>query len=781
MSVDHVFKPNHPCAPAAQAQAAIDSIAAQTPSKPLLPLGAMLLAGSLGSTALAQPAAPAPAASAPAAQQAPAEAAGTLPAVTVRDSAQDDGSTTSKTQLRATRTEIGKGNQALRDIPQSVTVMTEKLMQDRNLDDFREVLRTTAGVTFLAGETGEEDVRLRGFSLGTAGDIYRDGLRDAPLIERDTFNDDRVEVIKGSASMLFGKGSTGGVVNQVSKQPFLMNQHEASVTLGSGNEKRVHGDFNWHTGQDAALRLNLMGHDADNWGARQRKVGIAPTFRWGIGTRNEFSVGLYHLDVDGRSSYNHPWFIRDGRIVPTLPARNFYGLDSDKQNSSSTFVTLGHTHRFADGGQLKTQLRHGRYERDLWASVIRFGTTAGERTTIDNWGPNTIITRSPKGRIGRSDLTQLQSDYSNSFDWGGRKHAVLAGVDFYYDDARRNNNFAGPASGLTTTVGQPNNGDWRADPRGAPAYNTFDARNIGVYVQDTVSLTDTLKLVAGLRFDHFKGSYDTVTTTAANGTVTPGYSFSKTESLWSPRVGLLWQPSETSSYYVSYGTSYNTSGDAYQFTPSSPNQTLANTPAEKSRNLEIGGKWELFDQRLSVGTALFYSEKYNERNQDPDSAAQQFLLSGKRHAAGMEFNAAGRITPKWEMFWNHTWIPVAKISRSNQQLAASGGGAQVQGDRPGLTPRHSGSVWSTYRVFPKLRLGLGANYRSSQSPEGSRAVKAAGFVTFDAMAEYSFTEMTTLKLNVTNLTDKLYADTLYRGFYGPGQPRRVQLTLKHQF
>ena len=781
MSVDHVFKPNHPCAPAAQAQAAIDSIAAQTPSKPLLPLGAMLLAGSLGSTALAQPAAPAPAASAPAAQQAPAEAAGTLPAVTVRDSAQDDGSTTSKTQLRATRTEIGKGNQALRDIPQSVTVMTEKLMQDRNLDDFREVLRTTAGVTFLAGETGEEDVRLRGFSLGTAGDIYRDGLRDAPLIERDTFNDDRVEVIKGSASMLFGKGSTGGVVNQVSKQPFLMNQHEASVTLGSGNEKRVHGDFNWHTGQDAALRLNLMGHDADNWGARQRKVGIAPTFRWGIGTRNEFSVGLYHLDVDGRSSYNHPWFIRDGRIVPTLPARNFYGLDSDKQNSSSTFVTLGHTHRFADGGQLKTQLRHGRYERDLWASVIRFGQTHGAPTTIDNWGPNTIITRSPKGRIGRSDLTQLQSDYSNSFDWGGRKHAVLAGVDFYYDDARRNNNFAGPASGLTTTVGQPNNGDWRADPRGAPAYNTFDARNIGVYVQDTVSLTDTLKLVAGLRFDHFKGSYDTVATTAANGTVTPGYSFSKTESLWSPRVGLLWQPSETSSYYVSYGTSYNTSGDAYQFTPSSPNQALANTPAEKSRNLEIGGKWELFDQRLSVGTALFYSEKYNERNQDPDSAAQQFLLSGKRHAAGMEFNAAGRITPKWEMFWNHTWIPVAKISRSNQQLAASGGGAQVQGDRPGLTPRHSGSVWSTYRVFPKLRLGLGANYRSSQSPEGSRAVKAAGFVTFDAMAEYSFTEMTTLKLNVTNLTDKLYADTLYRGFYGPGQPRRVQLTLKHQF
>ena len=417
----------------------------------------------------------------------------------------------------------------------------------------------------------------------------------------------------------------------------------------------------------------------------------------------------------------------------------------------------------------------------MWASVIRFGTTGGQPTTIDNWGPNTIVTRAPKGRIGASDTTQLQSDYSNTYHWGGREHKVIAGIDMYYEKAKRNNNFAGPASTLTTTVDHPNNGDWRPDTRGEPTYNHFNARNLGLYVQDMVSMTDTLKLVAGLRFDHFKASYDTATTTAANGTITPGYSFGKSESLWSPRVGLLFQPSETQSYYVSFGTSYNTSGDAYQFTPNSPNQVLANTPPEKSRNFEIGGKWDVLEKRMSLGAAVFYSEKYNERNQDPDSAATQYLLSGKRYAAGMEFNAAGRITPAWEVFWNHTWIPLAKISRSNQVLAANGGGAQVEGDRPGLTPRHSGSVWTTYRVFPKLRLGLGANYRSSQNPDGNRAVKAAGFVTWDMMAEYSFTETTTLKLNVSNLTDKLYADTLYRGFYGPGQPRRIQLTLKHLF
>lgn len=147
----------------------------------------------------------------------------------------------------------------------------------------------------------------------------------------------------------------------------------------------------------------------------------------------------------------------------------------------------------------------------------------------------------------------------------------------------------------------------------------------------------------------------------------------------------------------------------------------------------------------------------------------------------MEFNLAGRITPAWEIFYNHTWIPSAKIDESNVVLAANGGGAQVKGDRPGLTPKHSGSLWSTYAVTPQVRIGAGLNYRGKQNPEGSRAVVADSFITADAMVEYSVDERTSLKLNVTNLTNKLYADTLYRGFYAPGAARTVQLTLKTRF
>jgi len=696
------------------------------------------------------------------AQSAPGSS--TLPTVTVRDQAEVP---QTKNDLRVRRTEIGKGNQELRDIPQTVTVQTERLIDDRNLDDFREVLRTTSGVTFQAGETGEEDVRLRGFSLQQAGDIYRDGLRDGALYERDTFNEDRVEVLKGSASMLFGKGSTGGVVNQVSKQPFLMNQHEVDSTVGSGGLHRLTGDFNFHTGENTAFRLNAMVHDADHWGAGQRKAGVAPTYRWGIGTRDEFSVGVYHLEIEGRPLYNHPWSLENGRIRALLPARNYYGLANDHLDTGATYATFSHLHRFDQQGQLKTTLRHGRYKRDLLASAIGFVTPTTRATLNDA----TALRRTPKARIGVSDLTQLNSDYSGAFG----AHQLLAGLDLYYDDAQRTNAAtAGLAAAPNTTVGSPDDGATRPDTRGAIPFNTFKARDIGLYAQDTYSVTPTVKLVGGLRFDRFTATYRD-----AAGALTG----ERTDNLWSPRVGILYQPTDTSSYYVSYGTSYNTSGDAYQFAVNfnAGQRRTANTPPEKSRNLEVGGKWELFDRRALVGVAAFYSEKYNERNTDPDSAATQELLSGKRHAAGFEFNLAGRINPRWEIFFNHTWIPKAEIDESNVVVPANGGGAQAKGDRPGLTPRHSGSLWTTYRVLPKLRLGAGLTYRGEQQPEGNRAVTAPGFAVVDAMAEYTITETWTAKLNVTNLFDRLYADSLYRGFYAPGAPRRLELTLKAMF
>ncbi|MEJ5991892.1 TonB-dependent siderophore receptor [Ramlibacter sp. PS3R-8] len=707
------------------------------------------------------------------------EATGTLATVTVREEAEGP---ESKNSLRATTTSIGKGTQELRDIPQTVTVTTERLIDDRNLDDFREVLKNTAGVTFQAGETGEEDVRLRGFSLGQAGDIYIDGFKDAPIQSRDTFNLDRVEVLKGSASMLFGKGSTGGVVNQVSKQPFLMTQHEVDYTLGTGGEHRLTGDFNFHTGENAAFRLNTMVHKADNYGAAQDRNGFAPSFRWGIGTADEFLVSFYHAKVTEIPNYSHRWFNDSGRLVPLVPARNFYGLASDFNDSQADYLTLGHKHRFADGGQLDTRFRHGLYQRDLWATVWNFAVPP---TSPSDIGDDTVISRtSNKGRVATSRITQLQSDYTNTFDLGGRKHALIAGVDAYQDNAERNQNFpsdlVNSVNRPPTTVGNPNDGASVGDERGAPPLNTFRSRNLGVYAQDMISLGGPWKLVAGLRFDHFTASFRDSAGALTN---------ERSDNLWSPRVGLLYQPSDTASYYASYGTSYNTSADAYQYAvtigPTTPRS--ANTPPEKSRNFEVGAKFDLFAKRALLGIAAFYSEKYNERNTDPDVAATQELLSGKRHAAGLEFNLAGQITPRWDIFYNQTWIPDARIDQSNVPAEVCFNGvcgpntAQQLGDRPGLTPRHSANLWTTYRVLPRVRVGAGINFRGSQQAEGNRTITAESFTTLDLMAEYTINQVWSARLNLSNVTNELYADALYRGFYVPGTERRAQLTVKAMF
>ena len=753
------FQMKHPKGTSVR-QTCSPELVAKTPSN-LLPLAALMLAGSMGA---AQPA------------LAQSEEK-TLKTVTVKDT-QDPN--LSKESLLVKQTGIAKGNQQLKDIPQTVTVMTEKLMADRNYDDFREVLKSTAGVTFQAGETGEEDVRMRGFSLGQAGDIYVDGLRDAPLTERDTFNTDRVEVLKGSASMLFGKGSTGGVVNQVNKQPFLMDQNETNVTIGSGQMRRITGDFNKQTGESSAFRLNVMTHEADNWGAKADKKGVAGAYRTGIGERDEYSIGLYHLETDGRPLYNHPWMIDSGTstassnpsgvIVPVLNAKNYYGYSSDYLKTQTSYLTLGHTHRFNQDSALKTTVRYGHYERDLLASAVRF-TNA---TSLSSLNGNTSLSRSFKARRGESDALQVQSDYNNNFEWMGRKHELIAGVDYTQDKALRNNSAAtGLPSAGPTTVGTPNDGVSITDNRQV-TMNRFDAENLGLYTQDTISITQQFKVLGGLRLDHFNAKYrDTINN-----------SFQMSENLWSPRIGAIWQPTDSATYYTSYGTSYNTSGDTYQFAlgsyaPGSNNAKTANTPPEKSRNIEVGSKYEIFEKKGLLGIALFHSEKYNERNTDADSAAAQQLLSGKRHATGMEFNFAGRLTPAWEMFYNHTWIPEATIDESN--IVAAGTGAQGKGDRSALTPKHSASLWTTFRINPLWRLGSGLNYRGEQNPDGARTKTAAAFTTVDAMAECTLNDANVLKFNISNLTNKLYADSLYRGFYAPGAPRRVELSWKSMF
>lgn len=754
----------------------------KSPPLALLPLGAMMLVGSFGMTPYVF-------------AQGASESEKTLRPVIVKDKTEVD-IAEGKNSVRATQTRIGKSKQELRDIPQSITVVTEKLMDDRNLDTMKEALKHTAGISFLAAEGGEEDIRLRGFSLQATGDVFVDGIRDPAFYERDTFNLDRLEVLRGSASMLFGRGSTGGAVNQVSKTPRLLDENQVDVTVGSHQYRRVVADMNAKTGDGAALRVTAMQTKATNNGAGSSldKSGLAGAYRFGIGERDEFLFGISHLSNRNGMNYGMPWIrptatsgVMDTTTLPIDPTA-YYGMASDRNHGKAAHATFSHTHRFGQDSDLKTQVRFGKYERDQRAGTVRFAAAAlqpgGVATTLATFGPNTVLTRGTQLKIQTMDTLNVQSDFTNKFEALGVKHELLMGADLATEKkivyAART---AGAQGGVTltkpvTTVGTPNDGAWvNEDSRVLRVNNQYVSTALGIYANDFIHMTPQWKLLGGLRHDTLRGDFDSFaapTTATANGALT---NFKMNVSELSKRVGALYQPNALHSYHMSYATSFNTSGDTYSLSAAN-----ADTPPEQSVNFELGAKLDSADKRFTTRLAFFHAIKKNERNTDPLLTAN--VLTGERFVRGIEADVAGRLTSKWEVFASYTWMPSAAVTKAAPCPAT---GTCVQntpgdrvGDRPTLLPLYTGSFWNTYQVNSQWRLGAGLTLRGEQKPIRNE-FHVPAFVVGDVMAEYTYSEGVTVKLNVSNVTNKLYADQLYAGHYIPGAGRLAQMTASIRF
>ncbi len=725
--------------------------------KALLPLGALMLAASVGSWA----------------QTSTTET--TMGTVTVKEAAEVQ----SKDQLQTKKTNIGKSKQDIRDIPQSLTVMTERLMDEAKLDTLKQALHYTSGITFAATENGtDQDIRLRGFPVATVGDLMIDGMKDPSQYERDTFNYDRIEVLRGSASMLFGRGSTGGVVNQVNKKPLLIDQYELEATYGTDSVLRTTADLNKLLGDNAAFRLNLMYTKGDNHGAKIDKYGIAPTVSWGVGTRDEFSVGLFHLNSDNVPQSNIRYL--QGSAPTLINPRNFYGTQSDYLHGQATYAMASWIRRFDSDSELTTQVRAGKFDRSQWGTTASFGQTNGAATTWANLNGNTILTRS--GLSPRQDTHEgiyAQSTYTTKANWGGFKHELMTGVDASKESAFFDVATGQPGTNFgkgNTTVGNPNDGTVLSV---SPKYRydqNYSSTSVGAFLQDLVQVAPHWKLLGGLRWDR-------VSSTPERDLYTAG-AFTRHEvtemrynSLWSQRLGVLFQPSDTASYHLSYSTSFNTSADTYKFTT----QQTANTDAEKSRNFELGAKLDWLNGNLSTRAAIFRTEKYNERTTDADFAGTAYLLNGKRHASGVELDVAGRNSPQWDIYASHTWIPVATIDKTGSAAA------NTVGQRVGLTPKHSGSVWLGYQATEKFRVAGGIRGVSENRPvagttgAASATAKAQGYVAADLMFQYNFSESLYAKLNINNVTNRSYGDQLYPGFVTLGEPRNIRLTVGTRF
>ena len=501
-------------------------------------------------------------------------------------------------------------------------VVADKAKAPEGKDAWRATQTTiTAGISCQAAQGGEEVIKLRGYSLAATGDIFVDGMRDPALCKRDTFSLDRMEALRGSASMLFGPGCTGGAVNLVNKMARLLGEHQMDVTLCSHKHRRVVIDFNLKTSENAGLRLNAMSTTSDNNGAGSSidKKGVAAAYRWGIGERNEFSVDLYHPDNNNGVHYGMPWIRPTATaaamattVLPLEPMA-YYGTASDVSAATASCGTVSHLHRFDGGAELQTKVRRSAYTRDQRASTIRlcqgatnattgvFTANAGCPTVVNaklgNFSDRTVLTRSTQLKIQDLNTLYAQSDFRDKFQALGLRHEVLAGVDVAQEKkvvygartaAQRGVNLVKP----NTTVGTPINGALVDEAsRVRRTTSNYTSTGWGTYMQDLVQVAPHWKVLAGMRFDQLVGDYTTYALSAANLASQASDQMRVPEL--SKRVGMLYQPDGLHAYHLSEA-SFNTSGAAY-----SPGATNVNTPPEQSINIKLGAKLDSAGQLYS--------------------------------------------------------------------------------------------------------------------------------------------------------------------------------------
>lgn len=680
-----------------------------------------------------------------------------------------EGETPVRGSLKTESSAIGKLNQKLKDIPQSVTVLSKQLLEDQAVSNLKDALRNVPGITFAAGEGGRtgDQVVIRGFSAFT--DTYLDGMRDIGQYNRDTFNLEKVEVLKGASSMLFGRGSTGGVVNQASKTPFAGSLVAGEMSVGSNRFARSTFDINQAFSDSTAMRVNLMATDdgSDRGPVKNQRFGVAPSLAFGLGEPTTLVLSYFHQKEDNVPDYGIPFNANTQQPID-VPRDRFYGLNSDFEKTQTDILTAKLTHRFSDDLVLSNQLRFNRFWRDVSPTAPRIPGITPSNPVMDS----SRINRSKPMRDGIDWSWNNQTDLVSKFDTGSVRHTLLTGLELSKEksDTSRYALLNTPPS---TTVGAPDPGVPTDLSRYRSSNTQFDASNIGLYAMDTLELNPQWKAVVGARFDRFSGDYK-IRAGKRDGSVnqdpSSSYDVSRTDNVWSWRGGLIWQPSTAQSYYLSYGTSFNPSGEAYAL-----DKATAKVDPEKNRNIELGAKWDLFEGDASLRAALFRIEKTNERNTDPLDQ-NTVLLSGKRHTDGVEVEGAGRLSERWDVFAGLTLMKSRIDKAAPPALGASG----TEGNMPRYTPKVTANLWTTYKFTEEVIGGFGLTHVGKRYAHEANTNYLPAYTVANAMLAYE-TRKYKVQLNVNNLANKTYFDGGYPAHATLGTPREAQLTVSFKY
>ena len=671
-----------------------------------------------------------------------------------------------------TNPDLVKLTEPLLDTPISVVTVTRQLMDDRGDTSLTDVFRNVPSVTMESGESSWQgnDPYIRGFNART--DMFVDGMRDFGFYYRDPFNLEDVEVLEGPDSILFGRGSTGGVIEQTSKMPKLDGFTNVSLSGGTNDLARATADVDVPIdglGTPAAMRVNVM---VNTNGVAERdqvlfqRFGFAPTLSLGIGEPDRVTISYFHQSESDLPDFGLPWYFG---APPPVSRDNFYGYKSDRLNTSADIGTVTAAHDFSDDLTVRNELRYSDYHRRetgskpaLAASVTPATPLASAGVTINSFSLNS------QEQEMEDDL-----DFMAKFDTGEIHHDLTAGVEYDWESSTPsvfNNN------GLTNTLLTPNENQNFAPTATVERVAIDTTTNTeGIYLMDTMKLADQFEAILGARFDRFSPHFsETVfSTTAPVGAVTAHNVENHVDEMPSWHAALIWKPEQNGSVYFTYATSFDPSAETLDEITSFTSFSLNNAALdpERNRTFELGTKWSLFDNQLLASGSLFQTDKYNARIPNPVIPSLD-ELAGDEQVQGFELLAQGAITPLWNVSVGYDYL-------SSDTTKTTPGGPPLGFPLP-FVARNNLTFWSTYRIMPDLVIGAGGQYLSARYAQTTAPIEQVpGYVTFDAMARYSVTPKIDLQVNIYNIADTYYYDVLHPAFVVPGAGRSAMLTLSY--
>ena len=670
----------------------------------------------------------------------------TLPEVnvsaeTLGPSADEDGYLARGTTT-ATKTET-----LLRDVPQSISIVTEEQIEDQAIRSMEDAVRYVPGVQASQGEGNRDALIFRGNQ--TTADFFVDGIRDDVQYYRDFYNMDRVEVLKGPNGMIFGRGGSGGVINRVSKEATWDPVRELTLQAGSWNQHRAAIDIGQAISESAAFRLNAMVEDADSYrdGVSLRRHGINPTITLLPTDKTKVVLSAEYFTDHRTADRGIP--SRNGRPFSTDESTFFGNADlSPTEVEVQTYSVLVE-HEFDNGVKLRNRTRYNDYDK-YYQNIF-----AG--SSVDNAGNYTVS--------GYRDDTQRenlfnQTDLIFSVKTGAVEHKLLTGMEIGRQDTdsfRLN-----PTFGASRTVSASNpiyTGPVSFDVLDRNRSSTVDV--LGLYVQDQIVLSSKLEAIVGVRYDKFETDF--------NDKLDNTRDVSADDEFVSPRVGLIYKPIEPVSIYTSYSMAYAPRAGEQLTSLTVDNETF---DPEEFKNYEIGAKWDV-NNSLALTAAIYRMERQNVAIPDPSDPTASILIDGQE-TEGFELGVAGRITSAWSVFGGYTYQE-AEITRDQSATILSG-------NRLANTPEQTLSLWNRYDVNEMWSVALGIISREHSYASSDNTVELPGYTRVDAAVFAKLDKNLRLQLNIENLLDKEYYVYAHsNNNISPGSPVAGRATLIYNF